>query len=285
MSNRNGSRTILQETIIRGTNKRGNHLAPGVSLQMLASADCGATGLSTAMATFAPGAVFSYHLHQFSEAITVLEGNACIKVEGRAYLLDRLDCIHIPRGVPHLAINSSATNPLKLLSAFASAKPVREAVDTNYLERSRGRDNPSPEDPEYIRRFSQAEKYELAEGTQFYDLFAGRFGAVGICGGYGLFAPGASLPCHIHDYGESITIVKGEALCQAAGNQHSLGKFDTAFIPQGRPHRFLNQTDTTMTMIWVYAGSEPSRKLVEPGYCSGQVPWDGKPIEELGVEE
>ena len=66
-----------------------------------------------------------------------------------------------------------------------------------------------PKDPEHISRFRTAEKYELAEGTQFFDLFAGRFGSVGICGGYGKFQPGTSLPCHIHDYDESITIVEG----------------------------------------------------------------------------
>jgi quercetin dioxygenase-like cupin family protein len=279
----NGNRAIPQEKIIRGATKRWGDLAPGVSLQMFASADCGAKGLCTAMATFAPGAALPYHLHQFSEAVTVVEGNASIKVEGRAYLLDRLDCIHIPKGVPHLAVNVSATNPLKLLSAFANAQPAREVTDIDYPVVNRGHDNPSPGDPEHIQRFSQAEKYELAEGTQFYDLFAGRFGAVGICGGYGLFAPGASLPCHIHDFGESITIVSGEAVCQAAGNRHFLRNFDTAFIPQGRPHRFLNEARAGMAMIWVYAGSEPRRKLVEPGYCNGVVEWDGSQIEESGV--
>ncbi len=45
----------------------------------------------------------------------------------------------------------------------------------------------------------------------FSDSFAGRFGAVGICGGYGQFAPSSSLPCHTHHYDESVTIITGEA--------------------------------------------------------------------------
>src|SRR5439155_526456 len=66
--------------------------------------------------------------------------------------------------------------------------------------------------PEHLTRFAGAPAYELAPRTQFRDLFAGRFGSRGICGGYGTFEPGASLPCHYHGYDESITIVAGEAM-------------------------------------------------------------------------
>jgi hypothetical protein len=28
-----------------------------------------------------------------------------------------------------------------------------------------------------------------------------------------------------------------------------------------------------MAMVWVYAGSEPDRQIVESGYCSGELAW------------
>jgi quercetin dioxygenase-like cupin family protein len=87
--------------------------------------------------------------------------------------------------------------------------------------------------------------------------------------------PGASLPCHIHDFDESITIVGGSAVCLAQGRRYELGGCDTAFIPRGIPHRFLNQSDGEMAMIWVYAGSEPDRRIVAAEYCSGAVSWPG----------
>ena len=277
----NGDKATPKEVIIRGTTKPWGNLAAGVSVQMFTSGNCGAQGLCTSIATFGPGAVLPYHQHEFSEAITVLEGSAKICVQGRSYVLDRLDCIHVPRGVAHLAGNLSTIKDLRMLSAFGDSQPTRELVYTNFPEISRERENPEPADPEHIQRFAQTEKYELSEGTQFVDLFSGRCGAVGICGGYGEFPPGTSHPCHLHDFGESITIIDGEASCHAAGTEYSLQNFDTAFIPQGRPHRFLNQSRQTMAMIWVYAGDEPARTLVEHGYCSGLLPHDGGRVASL----
>src|SRR5215472_10908509 len=105
----NNSKRVPPETITRSSTKAWEDLAPGVSFQLLAADDCGAQEFCTALATFGPGAVLPYHLHQFSEAITVLQGTASVKVEGRTYILDPLDCIHIPKQVPHLAANVSDT--------------------------------------------------------------------------------------------------------------------------------------------------------------------------------
>ena len=44
---------------------------------------------------------------------------------------------------------------------------------------------------------------------------------------------------------------------------------DTICIPRGRPHRFLNRGDEPMAMIWVYAGDEPDREIVDQGFCDG----------------
>jgi mannose-6-phosphate isomerase-like protein (cupin superfamily) len=124
-------------------------------------------------------------------------------------------------------------------------------------------------------RFTEAELYELSEGAMFVDLFASRLGSVGICGGYGRFIPGSSLPCHIHRFDESISIVEGEATCLVQGRRYQLSNNDTAFVPQGHPHRFLNLSTTKMAMIWVYAGNEPERTLVSSEYCDGTWEWSG----------
>ena len=66
---------------------------------------------------------------------------------------------------------------------------------------------------------------------------------------------------------ESITIVEGQAVCRVAGKEYQLSDLDTACIPQGRPHRFLNLGDSPMEMLWVYAGDEPARRLVDSQAC------------------
>src|SRR5437870_2652885 len=54
--------------------------------------------------------------------------------------------------------------------------------------------------PESLSRFQTTTPYELSGNALFKDLFARRLGSKGICGGYGRFGPGASLPCHTHKY-------------------------------------------------------------------------------------
>jgi putative monooxygenase len=263
----------ISERIISGQRKPISAFLPDVALRVFASAECGAKAMTTGTATFAPGKGLGYHTHPCSEAVTVLRGEALFSVEGRTYRLRPLDCIHVPAGVTHNPTNPSNTEPLIVLSAFASPEPGREAVEDHFVEQDRTTADPGPDDPEHISRFGKTDNYELAGGTQFFDLFAGRYGSVGICGGYGKFQPGTSLPCHIHDYDESITIVEGQATCEVAGQRYQLSGCDTAFIPQGKPHRFLNESQASMAMIWVYAGSEPSRSIVDVKYCLGSLPW------------
>jgi quercetin dioxygenase-like cupin family protein len=245
----------------------------GVDLHTFVSAACGATGFSTGTATFQPGGLLPYHVHGFSEAVTVIEGFARVLVEGRSYRLGPRDCLHVPADVAHRVQNDDSAKHLLAHWAFATPNPVREFTDRVFPLDDRGSGNPSQKDPETIVRFSDDAIYELSKDAFFCDLFARRFGSEGICGGYGRFLPGASLPCHIHDFDESITIVEGTAVCLVQGKQYELSGCDTAFIPKGIPHRFLNKSIEPMAMVWVYAGNEPDRQIVEADYCSGELAW------------
>jgi quercetin dioxygenase-like cupin family protein len=248
-------------------------LAPGVALRVFATGQLGARGLTTGTATFGPGAELPYHRHPFSEVITLLGGQSEVLVEGRRYHLVPHDALHLPAGTAHLVRNVSPDTPAVLLSAFASDAPTREAVADTFAVV-----DPSEtglDCPEHLTRFETAPVYELAPRALFRDLFARRFGSRGICGGHGVFQPGASLPCHIHGYDESITIIAGRAVCQVAGREYELAGCDTACIPTGRPHRFINRSEQPMAMIWVYAGDEPDRTVLEQGYCDGLLSLQG----------
>jgi hypothetical protein len=63
----------------------------------------------------------------------------------------------------------------------------------------------------------------------------------------------------------------GECLVQ--GKQYELSGCDTAFIPKGIPHRFLNKSKEPMAMVWVCAGDEPDRQILEADYCSEELAW------------
>jgi quercetin dioxygenase-like cupin family protein len=182
----------------------------------------------------------------------------------------------VPAGVAHSVINPSSKKKLMIHAAFGAVHPRRDFMKDSFRSVDRGYGVPDANDPEHIVRISKATRYKLANGTSFCDLFAGRFGSVGICGGYGEFQPGTGLPCHLHDYDESITIIKGAATCEVMGTHYKLTGYDTAMVPSGRPHRFLNESKDVMAMIWVYAGSEPQRTLLNARFCNGDWQWKGK---------
>lgn len=275
---------MLNEAIIAARNCRPATPAPtGVELRTFVSEECGATGFSTGTATFTPRAYLPCHVHEFSESVTVVEGHARVLLEGRIYTLRPKDCVHVPAGIAHQVENGDPEDALVAHWAFATARPTRTLVDQAFSEEDRGLGFPLESNPETIVRHDSATTYELSEGAFFCDLFARRFGSNGICGGYGRFLPGASLPCHIHDFDESITIVKGAATCLVQGKEYELSGCDTAFIPRGHPHRFINRSKSEMGMIWVYARDEPDRRIVRQEYCSGKIEWPGAILAEEAV--
>ena len=82
-----------------------------------------------------------------------------------------------------------------------------------------------------------------------------------------MFEPGARLPCHRHEFDESITIVQGTATCIVEGRRHELSGNATALVPEGRCHYFINLTLEPMAMIWVYAGDRPDRIVMDETLC------------------
>lgn len=262
---------MRKEMMISSSESRLAPPEPGsVVLRTLVSERCGAVGFCTAIATFGPGACLPYHMHDVSEAITALEGPIAIRVQGRRYILNSFDCIHLPAKTPHRVENESREHAALVHSSFASPKPARMLVQDSFAASILGRSPSDTKPPEMLVRFEDAAIYELSNNAFFRDLFAGRLGSKGICGGHGRFLPGSSLECHTHDFDESITIVKGTAVCLARGQRYELSDFDTAFVPRGVPHRFINESTDDMAMLWVYAGTEPDRQIVNPKLCSGE---------------
>jgi mannose-6-phosphate isomerase-like protein (cupin superfamily) len=171
----------------------------------------------------------------------------------------RLDCIHIPVGHAHQTQNFSLHEPLIAWWVFASGAPTRESVSETFATVDRGYGDSKEGDPEHLVRFNERSKYEFSPGVRFVDLFARRFGAVGIEGGYGELNPGSSVPCRMHDDDESITILTGEMVCELAGEKIQLKGSASLFVPRGTQHRFFNESDALMSMLWARASTEYRR--------------------------
>lgn len=246
-------------------------LAPGVVCEALVGEHTGAVNLFTAIVTFAPGqTVLPSHTHSHAESITLLSGSAVAEVAGRSYILASFDNITIPKECIHSIKNNSADQQ----AVFHIAMPVT-AIERTWAVNSNTVFIQVPDDfnghlgPERITRHQSARRYPSGPNTEFIDYFNEMLiPGIGMSGGYALFHPGGRLPAHIHDFDESICITEGEAKCFVEGRQYVMFGLATAMQPRGRVHYFINESDKTMSMIWVYAGPMPERIEVSDEYAT-----------------
>ena len=240
-------------------------LQAGVSVAPLVGDFNTARDLTTSIVTFGPGAALDCHRHPCSESITVLDGKIEVTVEGRVYRLTPLDNIVMPRWLPHAARNPDPEKTARLHTALAMSVPQREPVSREFTRTEMATDSPGLPGHERVTRFQTAERvFGVGPGTEVINFFnAKMIPGIEMSGGFGRFQPGGRLPAHFHDFDESICITDGDASCLVEGRQYSLSHCATAMVPRGRVHYFVNETSTTMDMIWVYAGPMPERIVVD----------------------
>jgi quercetin dioxygenase-like cupin family protein len=242
-------------------------IAPGVNFRPLVGKHNSARDFTTGIVTFDPGAELPYHLHTFTESITLLQGRAALEVEGRRYALQQLDNAVLPPGTAHFVSNTSRTVPAVFHISMATETPSRELVKRFFSSKTMPPDSKGQPGAERVNVHAIADWYEPNPGARFVDFMNRDLGFPDMSGGYGIFKPGAQLPCHIHDFDESITIIQGNATCIVEGRRYSMKDNATALVPRGRCHYFINETNEPMAMVWVYAGPMPERMVMEATMC------------------
>lgn len=242
------------------------NIQPGVVFECLVGAHNQARKLTTGIVRFDPGVRLAYHTHPCTEAITLLAGSAVVEVEGRRYRLAPLDNVVIPPGVPHTVENVSAEHGAMFHIAFPSEAVSRELVDATFTSLAMADDSTgfAGRGLEHVTRFAFADRLDAGLGATFIDYFNEELTpGIEMSGGYGLFHPGGRLPAHFHEFDESICIIDGTAACVVEGRRYAMSNHATALQPRGRVHYFVNESQEPMAMIWVYAGPDPSRIIVD----------------------
>lgn len=256
-----------REHIQRPVDSKTTVVVPGVELRALASMDCGSRDLFTGLITIGPRASYPLYTRPFTEVLILIEGDASIEVEDRRYHVGPLDAVTVCARVPRRIVNLSTSQPAMFHVALASGITEQTWVNGRFAVVEQPTNEHGRTGAERICRNDPGVRFELAPFARFQDLFNADLGAQGICGGYGLFEPGARLPCHRHEFDESITIVQGTATCIVEGQRHELSANATALVPQGRCHYFINLTLEPMGMIWVYASARPDRIVMDETFC------------------
>jgi putative monooxygenase len=117
----------------------------------------------------------------------------------------------------------------------------------------------------HILRYRELGEIDRGTGVKTRLLVSRHLGSENLTSGITSFQPGAKIARHWHNCDESVVILEGEAVCEIDGQFYTLSQYDTTFVPASVPHRFLNQTDKPMAILWTYAAGYVTRTFADTG--------------------
>jgi len=130
----------------------------------------------------------------------------------------------------------------------------------------------------HILRFDQLEVVDRGTGVKTRLLVHKGLGSEHLTSGFTRFDPGARIALHWHNCDESVVIAEGKAVAEVDGQRFEMTPFDTTFVKAGVPHRFLNESDQPMAIIFTYASSNVTRTFADTGVTVEHMSVDDKAV-------
>ncbi len=114
-------------------------------------------------------------------------------------------------------------------------------------------------------RFDEVKPVARGEGIESVPLTPTPVEGQDFTMGVTSFPPGTSIRLHSHNTVEQVTVIEGEGLAELNGKQVPARPYDTTQIFPGELHRFINNGESTMRILWVYGSTHVTRTYADTG--------------------
>ena len=205
------------------------------------------------------------HVHSVTEIYIILKGEAeSFDGVGNLHRAGALDCLYIPRGVPH-GVRTVGDTDLELIWLHDAIEKLGVSV---YL------DGPGP--------FPASDEVKLVSFADLAPDWSGdkakegghlRWCANWVAGGKAaanhnrgeaivnkrlavgvtVIAPGNSHVKHAHPFAETYVVMRGCAAFRQDGATIQLGPLDTVYFPPKAPHALRNCGDEPLYLMWAHS--------------------------------